>query len=184
MDPKARDQYIALAGDEVHISWNNKSEEPELVHKHSNWTDTYLQWSTYGSYISTFHKQGIALWGGQSWQRLFRLIHPNVKLIEFSPCENYLVTWSNEAIAGKDEVGIQGGWCKSYRWLRTSVSGISEREPYSEVSPRPTPKISSGPTSDGRMMASIVLAPLPMVSPSTNCPKSSCSTTKSSRLKA
>jgi hypothetical protein len=37
MDEKARDQYIALAGDEVHVSWNNKSEEPELVHKHSNW---------------------------------------------------------------------------------------------------------------------------------------------------
>jgi translation initiation factor 3 subunit B len=38
------------------------------------------------------------LWGGSSWKPQQRFAHPFVKLIDFSPCENYLVTWSNEPI--------------------------------------------------------------------------------------
>ena len=103
MDAGARDQYFAFAGDDVTVNWNNKSSEPDQVHKHHLWTDTYLQWSPMGTFVTTFHKQGVALWGGASWQRLVRFVHPNVKLIEFSPNETYLMTWSNEAVGGKDE---------------------------------------------------------------------------------
>ena len=38
------------------------------------------------------------LWGGSSWARLVRFVHPGVKLISFSPNENYVVTWSPEPI--------------------------------------------------------------------------------------
>ena len=42
------------------------------------------------------------LWGGSTWQPLQRFAHPLVRLINFSPCELYLVTWSPEPIAVPD----------------------------------------------------------------------------------
>ncbi|ORY04590.1 translation initiation factor eIF-3b [Basidiobolus meristosporus CBS 931.73] len=97
-DPQARDQWVMYRGEEVSIYWNKKAEAPEHVHSRPNWTETYVQWSPLGSYLVTFHRQGIALWGGESWSKIVRFVHPGVKLIDFSPKENYLVTWSNEPI--------------------------------------------------------------------------------------
>ena len=37
------------------------------------------------------------LWGGPSWKRLMKINHGGVKLIDFSPCERFLVTWSPES---------------------------------------------------------------------------------------
>lgn len=75
--------------------------------------------SPLGTYLVTIHRQGIALWGGPSWKRIARLMHPSVEVrlglqsrlrvceielgfcvcvfsfvqtIEFSPCEKYVVT--------------------------------------------------------------------------------------------
>lgn len=67
-------------------------------HLIQNWTESYVQYSTYGTYLATFHRQGIALWGGPQWERLARFAHPGVKLIDFSPKENYLVSFSPEPI--------------------------------------------------------------------------------------
>ncbi|KAI8084466.1 WD40-repeat-containing domain protein [Halteromyces radiatus] len=97
-DEQARDQFVMYRGDDVSIFWNRKSDEPEHVHTRQNWTETYVQWSPLGSYLATFHIQGIVLWGGPSWSKIVRFVHPGVKLIDFSPCERYLVTWSNEPI--------------------------------------------------------------------------------------
>ncbi|CAO3590975.1 unnamed protein product [Absidia cylindrospora] len=97
-DEQARDQFVMYRGDDVSIFWNRKSEEPEHVHTRQNWTETYVQWSPLGSFLATFHIQGIVLWGGPSWSKIVRFVHPGVKLIDFSPCERYLVTWSNEPI--------------------------------------------------------------------------------------
>ena len=58
------------------------------------WTDTYIMWSPEGSYLATFHRQGIALWGGDDFGRLHRFNHTNVQLIDFSPGEKYVVTYS------------------------------------------------------------------------------------------
>ncbi|KAI8981006.1 eukaryotic translation initiation factor eIF2A-domain-containing protein [Pilobolus umbonatus] len=99
MDPQARDQLVMYTGDDVSIFWNRKSEPPEHVYSRSNWTETYVQWSPKGTYLSTFHAQGIALWGGPSWHKIVRFVHPGVKLIDFSPNERYLVTWSNDPIS-------------------------------------------------------------------------------------
>ncbi|KAL1921130.1 uncharacterized protein VTP21DRAFT_10846 [Calcarisporiella thermophila] len=98
MDPKARDQWVLYRGDEVSIFWNQKTEAPEHVHSRTNWTETYVQWSPLGTYLATFHRQGIALWGGPSWNKIVRFFHPGVRLINFSPGERYLVTWSPEPI--------------------------------------------------------------------------------------
>ncbi|KAG0170780.1 Translation initiation factor 3 subunit b [Apophysomyces sp. BC1034] len=98
-DSQARDQFVMYRAEDVSIFWNRKTEAPDHVYTRQNWTETYVQWSPQGSYLSTFHTQGIALWGGPSWSKIVRFVHPGVKLIDFSPNERYLVTWSNEPIS-------------------------------------------------------------------------------------
>ena len=44
------------------------------------------------------HVKGVLLWAGPSWARLKRFTHPGVNLIDFSPNENYVVTWSHRPI--------------------------------------------------------------------------------------
>lgn len=58
------------------------------------WTETYCKWSPLGSYLATFHRKGLALWGGPSFEQIQRFNHLNVQFIDFSPCEKYLVTYS------------------------------------------------------------------------------------------
>ncbi|KAJ3075383.1 translation initiation factor eIF-3b like protein [Podochytrium sp. JEL0797] len=97
-DVYARDQWVVMKGDETGIYWNNKSEQPDLVHSRKNWSEMYVSWSPKGSYLATFHKQGIALWGGPEFEKIARFAHPGVKLIDFSPDEKYLTTWSHEPL--------------------------------------------------------------------------------------
>jgi translation initiation factor 3 subunit B len=54
-------------------------------------------WSPLGTYLVTFHQLGIILWGGPSWKKLHRFQHPGVKLVDFSPNERYIVTFSQSA---------------------------------------------------------------------------------------
>ena len=69
-----------------------------------------------GSYFATFHGQGIALWGSSSWVKIIRFQHNNVELIDFSPCERYLVTYArtNETAESPQSVKI---W--DIRWVRS-----------------------------------------------------------------
>ncbi|CAA0826990.1 Eukaryotic translation initiation factor 3 subunit B, partial [Striga hermonthica] len=61
-----------------------------------NWTDSFVQWSPLGTYLATVHRQGAAIWGGATtFNRLMRYAHPQVKLIDFSPGERFLVTYSS-----------------------------------------------------------------------------------------
>ena len=55
---------------------------------------TITRWSPTGTYLATFHRQGIALWGGPNFERIQRFNHSNVQLMDFSPCERYVVTFS------------------------------------------------------------------------------------------
>ncbi|KAJ7169985.1 eukaryotic translation initiation factor eIF2A-domain-containing protein [Mycena filopes] len=97
-DPQGRDQYVTYRGEDVEIYWHGKPSQSELAMK-PDWKDfLYVAWSPLGTYIATLHRQGVRLWGGSSWKPQQRFAHPLVKLIDFSPCEQYLVTWSNEAI--------------------------------------------------------------------------------------
>jgi translation initiation factor 3 subunit B len=68
-----------------------------------NWTDLYVSWSPLGTYMVTMHRQGVQIWGGPSWERLTRFVHPLAKLVDFSPCENYIVTWSHDDIHVQDK---------------------------------------------------------------------------------
>jgi translation initiation factor 3 subunit B len=59
-------------------------------------TETYVTWSPHGTYLGTFHRQGVILWGTEKWDKVMRFQHPGVKLLDFSPRENYLVTFSTQ----------------------------------------------------------------------------------------
>ncbi|KAG0253123.1 Translation initiation factor 3 subunit b [Mortierella polycephala] len=102
-DEMGRDQMVVYRHNEVQVLWNMQKEQPQIAHNKSHWTETYVQWSPLGSYLTTFHAQGVALWGGESWKKIIRFVHPGVKLIDYSPNERFLVTWSNEPIVVPEE---------------------------------------------------------------------------------
>ncbi|KAJ8897933.1 hypothetical protein PR048_003291 [Dryococelus australis] len=68
-----------------------------LILKASRWSETYVNWSPLGSYLATFHKKGVALWGGPTFGQMMRFSHNGVQFIDFSPCEKYLITFSPQA---------------------------------------------------------------------------------------
>ena len=55
--------------------------------------------------MATFHDRGIALWAGEEFNQYMRFAHHGVQLIDFSPCENYLVT-CNPNRAGIDDQAL------------------------------------------------------------------------------
>ncbi|EYU40305.1 hypothetical protein ABFS82_02G135200 [Erythranthe guttata] len=96
-DEKARDQFVIHAGSDTEVLWNDaRQSKPELVYKKTYWTESFVQWSPLGTYLATVHRQGAAVWGGATaFNRLMRYPHPQVKLIDFSPGERFLVTYSS-----------------------------------------------------------------------------------------
>ncbi|CAI0413995.1 unnamed protein product [Linum tenue] len=96
-DEKARDQFVIRAGTDTEVFWNDARHlKPDPVYKRTYWTESYVQWSPLGTYLATVHRQGAAVWGGATtFNRLMRYAHPQVKLIDFSPGEKYLVTYSS-----------------------------------------------------------------------------------------
>lgn len=94
-DPLARDQFVTLAGTTASVFWNARTGLAcELAYSRQNWTDSYVQWSSRGSYLATIHGPGVMLWGGTSFSRLGKFPHPNVKLVSFSNAEAFMCTWS------------------------------------------------------------------------------------------
>ncbi|KAJ9133310.1 Eukaryotic translation initiation factor 3 subunit B [Pleurostoma richardsiae] len=100
---RGRDQLVMYRGDSVGVFWNNERDPPENIVDRQHWTDSFVQWSPLGTYLTSVHAQGVQLWGGPSWLRQRRFAHPFVNLVAFSPNENYLVTWSARPISIPDE---------------------------------------------------------------------------------
>jgi len=104
-DPKSRDQFILYRGDNVGVFWNEKNKDPEMIVDRPFWTESFVRWSPLGTYLTSLHAQGVQLWGGQ-WKRIMRFMHPFVNLVDFSPNEKYLVTWSNTPITYQEGMPI------------------------------------------------------------------------------
>lgn len=100
---KGTDQFVVRQGDTTDIYWNDAhAQKPDLDESRLMWTDTYVMWSPMGTYMATFHRQGIQLWGGPKWTKQMRFNHPQARLIDFSPCEKYLVTFSPQFAENDD----------------------------------------------------------------------------------
>ncbi|KAF2156786.1 translation initiation factor eIF-3b [Myriangium duriaei CBS 260.36] len=97
-DPDGRDQFILFRGDNVGVYWNDKEDSPEQIIDRAHWTESFVQWSPKGTYLTTMHAQGVQLWSGSQWQRSKRLAHPGVNLVDFSPNEAYITTWSHRPL--------------------------------------------------------------------------------------
>jgi translation initiation factor 3 subunit B len=94
LDERARDQFVTCSGNLTSVFYNNRDGAPEPCFSRANWTDGAVKWSPLGTFLCTFHSQGIALWGGESWHKLCRFPHVNVKGAFFSPRETFVVTQS------------------------------------------------------------------------------------------
>ncbi|EME80162.1 uncharacterized protein MYCFIDRAFT_86792 [Pseudocercospora fijiensis CIRAD86] len=94
-DPEGRDQFVMYRGDNVGVFWNEREAQPEPVVDRQHWTESFVQWSPKGTYLTSMHAQGVQLWGGQTWSRQKRFMHPGVNLVDFSPDERFMTTWSH-----------------------------------------------------------------------------------------
>lgn len=97
-DSNGRDQFAMLRGDGVGVFWNKKKDSPENIIDRQHWTELHVMWSPLGTYLATMHARGVQLWGGPSWTRQTRFPHPSCNLIDFSPNEKYITTWSFKPI--------------------------------------------------------------------------------------
>ncbi|KAG8623592.1 hypothetical protein KVT40_008568 [Elsinoe batatas] len=97
-DTDGRDQFVVYRGDNVGVYWNERDENPDPIVDRQHWTESFVQWSPLGTYLTSMHAQGVQLWGGPSWTRQKRFAHPGVNLVDYSPNEAYLVTWSHKPL--------------------------------------------------------------------------------------
>ncbi|XP_046491098.1 eukaryotic translation initiation factor 3 subunit B [Neodiprion pinetum] len=106
LDPDAYDQFCVLSGNGMAVCvqiWQNSAPEPTLLEDRPRWTDTYVKWSPLGTYIATFHKPGVALWGGPKFEQTAKFGQRGVECVDFSPCERYLVSYSPRAESSVDQ---------------------------------------------------------------------------------
>lgn len=104
VQPSVRDQYLLRHGDSTEIRWceSLSMNAASMIaydgaRERANglvWCDMYTAFSPKGSYLVTFHDQGIQLWGGLEFKKLKRFAHPDVQQVDFSPDEKYLFTWN------------------------------------------------------------------------------------------
>lgn len=101
LDERNLDQFVAKWGETVDVSWNTPV--PSSTIERKKWSDAYVSWSPRGTYLVTVHLQGLCIWGGAGWTRFGKYAHQAVRKFEFSPCENYLATFSNPHVSDNNE---------------------------------------------------------------------------------
>jgi len=103
------DQFCLLYSDIFTTVYSNTPGQATPLKSREKWTETRFQWSPKGTYLATFHDRGIALWAGEEFNQFMRFSHVGVQLIDFSPCEKFLVT-CNPNRAGVDDQALVI-WC-------------------------------------------------------------------------
>ncbi|CAN6622878.1 eukaryotic translation initiation factor 3 subunit B [Trichomonascus vanleenenianus] len=102
-DSQGRDQFLVQRQKDIMVFWNKKAQDPEPAVdadiEPPIRTQTYSVWSPKGSYIATFHLEGVQIRGGASFSILGQFPHLKPESIEFSPSEKYAITISREPIA-------------------------------------------------------------------------------------
>jgi len=114
-DDKCREQLLLRYQTETEIYWHDTMQGvPVLCYGGERekqngkiWCDWRVQWSPYGSYLATFHQQGIALWAGPQFLKKMRFAHESVKYIQFSPTEDHLLTWNGAHQSENDDNAVR-----------------------------------------------------------------------------
>ena len=86
--------------------WENSLPDPTELHRKDKFTEQTVKWSPLGTYIVAYHKQGVAIWGGPQFQRINKFPHPGTTLVEFSPKENFIITYGSAGAGGGSKVII------------------------------------------------------------------------------
>lgn len=125
-DTNQRDEFALRFGSETEIFWwdGGKSETPELDYDGARqkeagvpWCEYYCHWSPAGSYLATLlPNRGVVLWSGENYEKVGRFVAPGVKMVVFSPQENYILT-NNENM--NDEAAIKVYHIPTGNLLRT-----------------------------------------------------------------
>lgn len=98
-DEAGRDQIAMHYSDTVGVFWSNKKLDPKPVTEpREGFTSKYAKFSPKGTYLFSIHPQGVQSWGGDKFERITKFVHPQVRLIDFSPNEKYMVTLSPSPI--------------------------------------------------------------------------------------
>lgn len=99
-DPSGRDQFLVQKGKAVEVYWNKRpgGGQPELAMEHPVNTQTFTRWSPKGTFLCTFHLEGVQVRGGPNWNVLGQFPHRKPEAIDFSPNEKFIVTISKEPI--------------------------------------------------------------------------------------
>lgn len=102
-DDHCRDQFVVRYDHETEISWANitTGEDPTTVYagerekqEGKSWCENQVTWSPQGTYLATFHPQGIKLWGSTGFESQGKMQHNAADMVDFSPCENYMVSYA------------------------------------------------------------------------------------------
>lgn len=102
-DESGRDQVALHFSDTVGVYWSNKKNDPKAVFEpRKGFTSKYAKFSPKGTYMFSIHPQGIQSWGGENFERINKFVHPQVRLIDFSPSEKYMVTLSPTGITAPE----------------------------------------------------------------------------------
>ncbi|GBL48294.1 eukaryotic_translation_initiation_factor_3_subunit_B [Candidozyma auris] len=94
-DEAGRDQAAMHFSDTVGVYWFNKKNDPKPVTEpRKGFTSKYAKFSPKGTYMFSIHPQGVQSWGGANFESISKFVHPQVRLVDFSPNEKYMVTLS------------------------------------------------------------------------------------------
>lgn len=129
-DSRSVSQYAIVFAGRSEIYWNEQkgNSKAELIYGRDNWTESFVSWSPLGTYFVTMHRQGVALWGGPSWKRLIRFGHVGCDVAQFSPRENYLITFSPQFVEGdnpEDPKAIVVWDVRTGKLLRSFLNGVT-----------------------------------------------------------
>eukprot|EP01133_Synstelium_polycarpum_P006916 gene6916-8042_t len=123
---KGYDQFALRYTDQTEICWNEMNLGKPVSEKvQKDWTASYVQWSNSGSYLVTLHPDGVALYGGENWSKVGLFEHRGVQLVDFSPEDKYLITFSPVAndnpkdpkvLSGKKLRGFLSPPKESFSW--------------------------------------------------------------------
>lgn len=87
--------------------FTNSNPEPTSITSRQGWTESIICWSPLGTYLATCHEKGIALWAGEKFDyKIQRFSHEEVSLLDFSPSENFLVTFSTRLAQQGDQHAV------------------------------------------------------------------------------
>ncbi len=102
-DEAFRDQYcIRHSGKVTEVMWYDGGQgngEPVVCYdgsrekeKGQTWCESYMSWSSKGSYMATMvHDKGVLLWGGKNFEKIRRCPAPGVSIVRFSPQEKFML---------------------------------------------------------------------------------------------